>query len=200
MKAAAFSIALAALASSAIAQEAIHAPPAAAPAPPAAPTVRDQPIYIYSFLDLREIEFTRKVLDALDSGLKDRLHAVNADATILEYRQTPQGEFLSDSLSVGQSSTAVPVRAVIAANATQEAATGAKLRMVIFPSRYDVAGAWRFYDIRWLIYAVGSNKPVLDYTYHGKHLVMLKNSENATGRANKLLDAVFDEMKAKGLI
>ena len=167
---------------------------------PAPKSIRDTPIYVYSFLDFREAEFTRKVLDTISSDLTERLKAANCASQILEFRKTPQGEFLSDAFAVGTSSTPIPVRAVITGNAAQEAASGAKLRLLIFPARYDVAGAWRFYSIRWMLYVPGNNRPFLDYTYSGKHLVMWSNSENASARSKKILDAVFDDSKANGLI
>lgn len=171
------------------------------PVEQAAPkSIRDSSIYVYSFLDFREAEFTRKVLDTLNADLEERLKGLNTSSHLLEFRKTPQGEYLSDSIGVGHSTTAVPVPAVIAGNASDEAASGAKLRLVIFPSRYDLAGAWRFYDIRWLLFVVGNKRPFLDYTYRGKHLVMWSNSENADARSKKILDALFDELKAKGLL
>lgn len=167
------------------------------PVPPE--TIRDKPIYTYSFLDLREAEYTRKVLEKINTGLADRLDAVNAGGPILEYRKTPQGEFLLDGMAIGSSSTAVPVREVIDGNKQAEATAGTKLRLVIFPMRYDVVGARRWYDIRWMLFEIGSQRPFWNYTYSGSHVVMWSNKENADARAKKILDAVFDDMKAKGL-
>lgn len=163
-------------------------------------SIRDTPIYIYSFLDFRKAEYTRKVLDTINNDLTGRLKALNITSKILEFRDTPQGEFYSDSFAAGHSSTALPVRSVIIGNAESEAASGATLRLVIFPARYELVGAWRYYDIRWLLFVVGNNEPFFDYTYSGKHLVMWSNGENADARSKKILDAVFDELKERRLI
>lgn len=175
-------------------------PPVVSPESNVPKSIRGKSVYIYSFLDLREAEYTRKLLDAINGGLSGRLNQIGTQSAILEYRKTLQGEFVADSSGQGSSSTAVPVRAIIEGNAEAEAAAGSQLRLVIFPSRYDVVGAWRYYNIRWLLVDIRSNRPVWSYEYQGKHMVWWSDKENSAARADKILDAAFSDLRTKGFL
>lgn len=184
--------------------------PMAPPAPPApAFTVAPTPaklqgsfVYVYSFLDVREGEYTSKVLDQFDSDLTARLQAQAIGSKILRFERSAasSNEFYAGGSVNGNESRSIPVMETVFRNLADEAAAKARFRLIVFPSRYTVAGAWRFYEIRFVLMDARSNRRVMDYIYSGKHLVMLKNSENAGARSKKILDHLFEELKSRGLI
>ncbi len=159
-------------------------------------------LYVYSFLDVRENEFTPKVLDQFDAALTARLDALEVSSKILRYNKAKQakGEFVANNMSFGDDSRMIPVGQTIDQNLADERATQARYRLIIFPANFQSAGAWRFYDVRFTMMDTENNRPVLEYVYSGKHMVLLKNSENADARSKKILDAVFAELKRKGFL
>ena len=54
--------------------------------------------------------------------------------------------------------------------------------------------------LRFMLIDAAIDKTLLEYSYSGKHLVMLKNSENAEARSKKILDLAFAKLKAKGFL
>ena len=167
---------------------------------PAPKSIRDTPIYVYSFLDVREAEFSRKVIDAVNAGLLERLKAINSTGTLLEYRKTPRGEFIADKSALGRSSTAIPVREVVADNVEAEIMASTRLRMIIFPKSFEASGSWRFYTIRWMLFVAGNSQPFWDFSYRGEHVTFWSEKGNTEARAKKILDAAFKDLEAKGLI
>lgn len=177
-------------------------PPMVAPMPPAPPmpatpaSLRNSFVYVYNFLDVREEQYGDKVLAQFDAQLIDRLEFVGAHAKVLRYRDSP-------AMKPGGShfgSTMIPVAETIFANLADEAATGAKYRLIAFPASYTLSGAWRFYEVRWILVDVRTNRKIWSYLYSGKHLVMLRTNENAEARGRKLVRAAWDSMKAAGLL
>lgn len=157
-------------------------------------------IYIYSFLDVREDMFTPKVLGELDQYVENRFSQVSAKSVITHFKDSETGRNFADSLSYGASGAMIPIKDVVFENLNREAEVGARYRLILFPASFDVAGAWRFYRIRWDIVEISTGRRVWSYLYSGKHLVIWSNSENADGRARKIVDAAFNEMHAQGLL
>jgi hypothetical protein len=159
-------------------------------------------LYVYSFLDVRQNEFTPKVLDQFDDDLTTRLNGAGITSKILRYTESAKGkdEFFAAKTQVGDDSRAVPVSETIGGNLADERTTKARFRLIVFPANFTLSGAWRFYDIRFILMDTATNKRLLEYTYSGQHLVMMRDSENAQARSRKILDAAFAELKAKGFL
>lgn len=183
--------------------------PPAPPMPPAPPRVAVAPaklrgslVYVYSFLDLREGLYTSKVLDRFDGDLTARLQAETIGSKILHFDHSAAstGEFYAGGSLNGSESREIPVMETIYRNLADEVAVKARFRLIVFPSQYTVAGAWRFYQIRFVLIDTRTNRRVMDYLYSGKHLVMWKNSENSEARSKKILDHLFAELKTRDLL
>lgn len=159
-------------------------------------------LYVYSFLDVRETEFTPKVLDQFDAALTTRLAALKVSSKILRYNKAKQdeGEFVANNTSFGADSRMIPVAQTIDRNLADERAAQARYRLIVFPAKFETAGVWRFYEIRFILMDTEDNRRVFEYVYAGKHMVMLKNSENAEARSKKILDATFTELQDKGFL
>lgn len=159
-------------------------------------------LYVYSFLDVRETEFTPKMLDQFDAALTARLDALKVSSKILHYNKAKQdeGEFVANNTSFGADSRMIPVGQTIDRNLADERAARARYRLIIFPANFESSGAWRFYEVRFIIMDTDNNRRVFDYVYSGKHIVILKNSENANARSKKILDAAFTELQNKGFL
>jgi hypothetical protein len=175
-------------------------PPGSAAALPA--KLQGSFVYVYSFLDVREDEYTPKVLGQFDADLTARLAALHIPSKILRFNDSSRGkeESYAKKTGYGDSSRLVPVGETVARNFDDEHASGARFRLVIFPANFTTSGVWRSYDIRFQLMDSFLNKQVWEYVYSGKHMVMLKDSENAQARSKKILDHAFEELKAKGFL
>ncbi len=184
------------------------APPAppALPAPmPASPTPQKlfgSFVYVYSFLDIREGEYSSKVLDQFDADLSARMSAFGVNSKILRYNKTKTStdEFFAEKRGYGAESREVPVMQTVAGNLSDERAVSARFRLIVFPQSYTLMGAWRYYDIRFVLMDALTNRRVMDYVYSGKHMVVMKNSENAAARSKKIIDKLFEQFKLAGLV
>ncbi len=159
-------------------------------------------LYVYSFLDVRQSEYTPKVLDQFDADLTARLNGFAVTNKILRYTESAKGkdEFFAAKTREGEDSRSIPVSETIARNIEDERASKARFRLIVFPANFTLSGSWRFYDIRFILMDAATNKRLLEYTYSGQHLVMLRDSENAAARSKKILDAAFAELMAKGFL
>src|SRR6185369_13760652 len=103
-------------ASAQVAAPAVPPPVILAPPPPPAPpataslSLRGEPIYVYSFLDIRKAEFGDKVLAQFHSQLIDALKASEVNPQILLFADTMQGSLF------------VPVRKAFNGQKTYDAA------------------------------------------------------------------------------
>ena len=177
------------------------APPLGTAATPLPAKLQGSSVYVYSFLDVRQEQYTSKVLDQFDAELTRRLAALKIGSHILRFRQSRMNR--SDEFYAGSAnreSRAVPVMETVYSNLPEERAAQARFRLIVFPSDYTVAGAWRFYEIRFILMDAETSSRLWTYTYSGKHLVMLKDSENAEGRSKKILDKLFAELKSGGYL
>ncbi|WP_447726492.1 hypothetical protein [Sphingomonas koreensis] len=177
------------------------------PAPPRAAVEKDKLrgnfVYIYSFLDVREDGYTTKVIDQFDADLIARLGTVSASGKILRFKQSKLNrteEFFAGGSLDGSESRAIPVMQTIASNLQNEIAANARYRLIIFPSNYIVSGAWRHYEIRFVLMDTITNSRVMNYDYSGRHMVLFSSSENAAARSKKIIDALFAQLTAEGLL
>ena len=175
-------------------------PPGSAAALPA--KLQGSFVYVYSFLDVREDEYTPKVLGQFDADLTARLGALHISSKILHFNESSRGkeESYAKTTGYGDSSRSVPVGETVARNFDDEHASGARFRLLIFPSNFTTSGVWRFYDIQFQLVDTVLHKQLWEYVYSGKHMVMLKDSENAQARSKKILEHAFEELKAKGFL
>jgi len=74
-------------------------------------------------------------------------------------------EFVAGKAQVGDGSRAVPVSETIGANLADERTSKARFRRILVPVNFTLSGAWRFYDIRFILMDTASNKRLLEYTY-----------------------------------
>ncbi|HEY1426332.1 MAG TPA: hypothetical protein VGF50_06635, partial [Caulobacteraceae bacterium] len=179
-----------------------------APAPPvvAAPTptkLASQSVYIYSFLDVREDEFSHQVLDQIDKQLQGALAAADVKTQVLRFldSQAATGFAQVDATpTYGRTHTSdmIPVGQTIASNLPAERAFGARFRLLVFPSKMSVAGDWRFYQIRWYLVDCATNRTVWTFTYAGKNFIWLYNGERAESRAKPIVDALVDHLRTGG--
>lgn len=181
------------------------------PAPPAPPPVRQpaslrikgQKTYVYSFLDVRDDELGREVVGQFHRQLIETLQREgvtptlklfgdsNASAFYIPQPKIPNGRKVVDR---------VPVVETIMANRAAETAFGARYRLLVLPANFEMAGAWRFYTIRWILMDAEDNAILWRGDYKGKHLTMWRTNENAEGRGRKLMDGGIDLMRQGGVL
>lgn len=185
----------------------VPAPPVVIP-PPAPPAVEKDKlkgnfVYIYSFLDVREDGYTAKVIDQFDADLLARLDTVSSDGKILRFKESKvsrSDEFFAGGSVHGSESRSIPVMQTIASNLQDEVASNARYRLIIFPSNYIVSGAWRHYEIRFVLMDTITDRRMMSYNYSGRHMVLFSNSENAASRSKKIIDALFEQLAAEGFL
>lgn len=160
------------------------------------PSIRSSKVYAYSFLDLRDSELGSTMLSQIDSQLTQSLASASVSLKVLRFKDSDIGR----SYATTNSGMSVPVRQTIESNISEEKAYGAEYRLVIFPSKITLSGAWKFYDIRWDLIDVKTGNRVWSSSSQGKHLTMWKNDEDPEGRAKVIVDGVIAEFKKSGLI
>jgi hypothetical protein len=153
-------------------------------------------LFSYSFLDVRDTEFGPSMLSEIDKQLAAELGKSNIVMKTLRFKDSEPAKFFV-STNAGMT---VPVKQVLDSNAPEEVKFGADYRLVIFPSKMTLSGAWKFYDIRWDVFDVKTGKRVWGSISQGKHLTMWKADEDPQGRAKTIIDAVVGEMRKGGVI
>lgn len=174
--------------------------PMAPPAPPSlagpTPSLRGQSVMIYNFLDVREGEYTKKVIGEIERQLAAALNANGVTTQLVRFNETAVGMTFANSLG----GATIPVAEVFRESQPKEAAAGIRYRLVAFPADYLVAGAWRHYVVRWLVVDAATNRAVFRSEYRGRHMVMFKNNEGAENRAKKIVDHVTTALKANAML
>jgi hypothetical protein len=107
--------------------------------------LKNTQIYIYSFLDARENEFGQNLLSEFDEQFIGELEKSNVKGKILRFKDSDVGRYYSMTNTGMQ----IPVGQVVASNLSNEREFDTKYRLVIFPSKMTISGAWRFYDVQW---------------------------------------------------
>ena len=178
---------------------AVRTAPVAPPAPPAPvptpDTINGTKIMVFNFLDMRENELRTKVLDQIEGQLQTYLESEGATVQLIRSSQTQGGKWHS----AGMGQAMVPVPQIIFGERAREKAFGNEFRLIIFPSRWESVGSWRHYDIRFVLEDARTYKTVFDQIYTGKHLVMIKESENSEKRGRKIIAALCEMVAEKKL-
>lgn len=160
------------------------------------PSIRGSKVYAYSFLDLRDSELGSTMLSQIDSQLAQSLASASVSLKVLRFKDSDIGR----SYATTNGGMSIPVRQTIESNLSDEKAYGTEYRLVVFPSKITLSGAWKFYDIRWDLIDVKTGNRVWGSSSQGKHLTMWKNDEDPEGRAKVIVDGVIAEFKKSGLI
>lgn len=159
-------------------------------------SIRNSKVFGYSFLDIRDAEFGPTMLSQIDSQLTQMLEKSNVSFKVLRFKNSEAARYYA---ATGGSMT-VPVGQTILSNLKEEQTFGADYRLVIFPSKMSLVGAWKHYDVRWDLIDVKTGKRVWASTSYGKHLTMWRNDEEPEMRAKMIVDGAIAEMKKGGLI
>lgn len=159
-------------------------------------SIRGSKVYAYSFLDLRDAELGADMLSQIDAQLTQSLASANVAMKVLRFKDSEPGR----SFATTSGGMSVPVRQTIDSNLSEEKAQGTDYRLVVFPSKITLSGAWKFYDIRWDLIDVRTGRAVWSSASQGKHLTMWKNDEDPEARAKVIVDGVVAEFKKSGLI
>ncbi|MGE8134695.1 hypothetical protein ACQKO5_13865 [Novosphingobium subterraneum] len=164
--------------------------------------ISGQSVFVYSFLDLFPKSYTPPVTDQIVNDLGVALKYSGVDPTIREFRKSNVGNSypFPKTLPIGTVTLNPPIEAMILEDYIAEKERNTKYRLIIFPTMFKSDGPWRFYDISWTLISIDSGMPIWNYTYHGSHMSILRNSENKVKRSRKIVDAAVEEMKKAGII
>jgi hypothetical protein len=164
--------------------------------PQAALDLKTGTVAVYSFLDLHERQFGPTMLAAVNRQLVEKLGAAGVRAKVLSFRQSDIGRHFP----AAPASTEIPVDRVIAANAGDEAATGARYRLIIFPQATQAQGFWFNYDITWELIEIKTDRTVWTVQTHGERLALWTWDEEPEGRAAKIVDSLISQMRSAGIL
>ncbi|HTX50053.1 MAG TPA: hypothetical protein VME40_11770 [Caulobacteraceae bacterium] len=164
------------------------------------PALVGSSVYIYSFLDVRETEFSPEVLSEIDQQLVAGLKASGTTSTVLRFKDSLTGASYAQLTMMparGRSSGSdlVPVAETIRSNQDAERAFNAKYRLIEFPSNFEVIGAWRYYTIRWILIDCSTNRSIWSYAYSGRNMIWLSNGERADSRGKTIVDALLTALR-----
>ncbi len=159
-------------------------------------SLRGKKVFIYSFLDLRDAEFGPTMLAEIDAQLTAALGKSGAAARVLRFKDSDVGR----SFAATSGGMTVPIGQTILSNGTEERGFGTDYRLVIFPSKMTLSGAWKYYDIRWEVFDAASGRRVWLGTSQGRHLTMWKNDEDPAARAKTIVDGAVAELGKSGLL
>jgi hypothetical protein len=154
-------------------------------------------VFVYSFLDIRDNEFGLNMLTEVDKQLTQALQKSDVTARVLRFRDSETGKYFPLLTNGGVS---IPIRQTFASNATAEQELGADYRLVIFPKKMTLSGAWKFYEISWELISTKSGERVWMTTSQGKHINAWKNDEDPVERAKTIVDGIVVEMRKSQLM
>ncbi len=158
--------------------------------------IRNTRLQVYSFLDLRDAEFGPNMLAEFDKQFAAALAASSVTVSTLRFKNSQPGRYFATT----SGGVSVPVRDTIESNASEERAFGASYRLIIFPSKMTLSGAWKFYDVRWDLVDTRTGRIVWTTTSQGKHINAWKNDEDPAARAKTIVDGIVGELKSSKLI
>ena len=159
-------------------------------------TLAKSRIYVYSFMDVRDSEFGPTMLAEIDSQLVAELAKASVTARVLRFKDSEAGKYYSTT----NSGMSVPTGQTIVGNLANEKSLAANYRLVIFPSDMRIVGAWKYYQVRWELFDVTTNKQVWLATSQGKHLTFVKNDEDPQARAKTIVDGFIGELRKYRLL
>lgn len=161
-------------------------------------------VYIYSFLDFREAEFSPEVLDDIDERLATALKAHGTVSQELRFGDSVIGAIYAQygkQRLYGKSADSVPVDEVIGENQAAERAFKPKYRLIEYPENFQFWQAgWRRFTIRWVLIDCATGQVVLNHAYTGKDFIWLNNGERAEGRGKTIVDAFLSTLRSYRLL
>ncbi len=153
-------------------------------------------LQIYSFLDIRDVEFGPNMLAEVDRQLATALESASVTVQNLRFKSSDPGKYFSST----NSGMRIPVRETIESNLAAETSFSATHRLIVFPSKMTLSGLWKFYDVTWELYESKSGKLVWATTSHGKHMNAWKNDEDPEVRAKTIVDGILNEFRSSKLL
>jgi hypothetical protein len=159
-------------------------------------SLKNSRLYVYSFLDLRDAELGANMLAEIDAQLIREFAKAGVTVKVLRFKNSEVGRYYATT----NGGMSVPIGQTISSNSQEEQSLGAEYRLVIFPSKMTLSGAWRFYDVRWELMDVKTNKRLWTTTSQGKHLNMWKNDEDPQARANTIVNGIMAELQKSKLL
>jgi hypothetical protein len=183
-------------------------PPPIAVVTPVAPPVatlslKGEPVFVYSFLDIRKDEFGAKILAQFHSQLMDALKAGGVSPQLVLFADTTQGSLFVPARKIANGQHTFerpPVLQTVHDNDAREKAAGTHYRLLVLPANYEVAGAWRYYTVRWIVMDAATDRILWKGDYKGSHLVMMRTNENSEGRGRKLVEGGLTLMRSASLL
>ena len=179
-----------------------------------APSLRGSLVYVYTFLDARQKELGVRLVDEVNRRLVDDLNAQGVRTKVLRFVDSPEGSNIpsedierftmlfglySRNVNLGRSGFFIPVPQIVEANRTDEIASGAKYRLIVFPQDINPGFGAR-YTIRWSLYDTATSQRVWSYAYGGHDFSIAKPEGYWADRAEKQLDEVIGALKDAGLL
>lgn len=155
--------------------------------------LKGKSVVTYNTLDIRTSELGEAMLESLNSQLQQRFSQKNVKADVLNFKSSKIGT----SYMVAGSGI-VPMEEFVAQYKEKEAEDNVDYRLLILPSQMTVSGAWRFFDITWILVDVRTERTVWQGVSKGEHLVQWSINEMPEKRAALIVDSLFAELeKAK---
>lgn len=160
---------------------------------PPGTTLHGSFVYIYSFLDISG----HKVLDRLASEMHGQLGtsfaAAGIGSKLLPSRQNPATTFDEQP----DRSRTVDVGTAIAANAGDEAATGARFRLIAFPTEIARGYQEREFDVCWTLVDIRTGRQIW-WTRTIDSKVMF--AKGLPSRAKSAIDSLMAALRKSGLL
>ena len=158
-------------------------------------SLKDQSIYVYSFLDIRDNQFGSNMLKMLDEYIISDFQSENADVKVVRFLDSKIAKLHSVT-----NDTELPIDGFILENLENEQNFSANYRLIIIPSKMRLQGAWKHYDITWQLQNVKTNMIAWKAISEGSHLTTFYPDENPDERAKKIIDSLFIQLKKDKLI
>ena len=158
--------------------------------------LKNSRLFVYSFLDLRDAEFGPGMLAEFDAQLIRELAKAMVTAKVLRFKNSEVGQYYATT----NGGMSIPIGQTIGGNVREEQSLGADYRLIIFPSKMTLSGAWKFYDVRWDLIDIKTGKRIWTTTSQGKHLNMWRNDEDPQARAKTIVDGIVAEFQKSKLL
>ncbi|WP_126777489.1 hypothetical protein [Aliidiomarina sanyensis] len=151
-------------------------------------------IVAYNMLDIRAGELSHQMLGSLNRQLISEFEKRNVDAVVREFRRSDAG-----TAYVVSGSGRIPLREFVTQYAQNEQDTSVKYRLLIIPSHMTISGAWRFFDVTWILEEVSSDSTVWRGVSQGEHLVSWNIDEMYEARASQIVESLFAELERSNM-
>ncbi|MDX2277425.1 MAG: hypothetical protein NW206_18410 [Hyphomonadaceae bacterium] len=152
-------------------------------------------VMVYSFLDVRERDFGRRMIEEFSRQVTGQLATRGVEATVVEFRDS-----LAGAATAVSGSTSLPLREIVAENRAREQELSVNYRLLILPSDMTIQGAWQYFDVNWLLIDVQTEEVVWRTTLEGSRLVNWSIDENWQGRATEMVAGALEELSKSGLV